>query len=194
VILLQYSAPIWAALLAWAILKERPHLQHWAGIVLASGGLLLFFRGSIQHGALVGNAVAVFSGVVFGASSVFMRMTRLHGDGAPADSMILAHLLTALCMIPFLFAAPPELTTRSALALLFMGVCQVGIASLLFSVGIVKIPAVSAMLIASIEPILNPVWVLLVTGEKPGANAMAGGAIIICAVIVSSLNFSRRKR
>jgi drug/metabolite transporter (DMT)-like permease len=121
-------------------------------------------------------------------------MTRLHGDGAPADSMILAHLLTALCMIPFLFAAPPELTTRSALALLFMGVCQIGIASLLFSAGIVKIPAVSAMLIASIEPILNPVWVLLATGERPGANAMAGGAIIICAVIVSSLNFSRRKR
>ncbi|MDR1467883.1 MAG: DMT family transporter [Spirochaetaceae bacterium] len=198
VILLQYSAPIWTALLAWAFLKERPLVRHWIGLVLATGGLLLFFSGSLQAGVLIGNVVAVLSGIVFGATSVFMRMTRFRTDGTsagtPADSMIVAHLLTALCMIPFLFTSPPELTTRSVLALLFMGVCQIGIASLLFSAGIVKVPAVSAMLIASIEPILNPVWVLLATGEKPGPSAIVGGAIIISAVVISSLRFSRPHR
>jgi drug/metabolite transporter (DMT)-like permease len=194
VILLQYSAPIWAALLAWGLLKERPLLRHWVGLALASAGLLLFFSGSLQPGALIGNVIAVFSGIVFGATSVFMRTTRLGKDGTPADCMILAHLLTALCMIPFLFISPPELTTRPVLALLFMGICQIGIASLLFSAGIVKIPAVSAMLIASIEPILNPVWVLLATGARPGPRAIAGGAIIICAVIISSLRLSGPKR
>jgi drug/metabolite transporter (DMT)-like permease len=136
---------------------------------------------------LIGNVTAVFSGIAFGATSVFMRMIRQREGGSPADSMILAHLLTALCMIPFLFTAPPELTVRPILAFLFMGICQIGIASLLFSAGIVKIPAVSAMLIASIEPILNPVWVLLAVGERPDGGALAGGSIIICAVIISSL-------
>jgi drug/metabolite transporter (DMT)-like permease len=202
VILLQYSAPVWAALLAWILLKERLLLQHWIGLALATGGLLLFFRGSLQMGALLGNVIAVCSGVLFGASSVFMRMARLphyHGPGkdgsggSPADSMILAHLLTALCMVPFLFISPPEFDTPDILAMLFMGICQIGIASLLFSFGIIKIPAVSAMLIASIEPILNPLWVLLVTGEKPGPGAVVGGAIIICAAMISTLRFSRVK-
>jgi drug/metabolite transporter (DMT)-like permease len=194
VILLQYSAPIWAALLAWALLKERPLMRHWIGLALASTGLLLFFSGSLQAGALIGNLTAVFSGIAFGATSVFMRMIRQREGGTPADSMILAHFLTALCMIPFLLASPPEFTARSIFAFLFMGICQIGIASLLFSAGIVKIPAVSAMLIASIEPILNPVWVLLAVGERPGGGALAGGSIIICAVIISSLNFSRPSR
>jgi drug/metabolite transporter (DMT)-like permease len=42
------------------------------------------------------------------------------------------------------------------------------------------------MLLSSIEPILNPVWVLLVTGEKPSITALIGGAIIVTAVVISS--------
>jgi drug/metabolite transporter (DMT)-like permease len=43
------------------------------------------------------------------------------------------------------------------------------------------------MLITAAEPILNPVWVLIVTGEKPSVTALAGGALIILAVISSTL-------
>ena len=43
------------------------------------------------------------------------------------------------------------------------------------------------MLIAIIDPILNPVWVLIVLGEKPSLWALLGGAIIITAVISSSV-------
>jgi drug/metabolite transporter (DMT)-like permease len=192
-ILLQYSAPIWAALLAWLLLKERPLLQHWIGLALASGGLLLFFRGSLETGTFLGDLISVLSGIVFGATSVFMRMSKSNDYGSPADSMILAHLMTALFMIPFLFISPPELDTPDILAFLFMGICQIGFASLLFSFGIVRVQAVSAMLIASIEPILNPIWVLLVTGEKPAPSALAGGVIIICAAMISSLRFSHKK-
>jgi drug/metabolite transporter (DMT)-like permease len=192
-ILLQYSAPIWAALLAWLLLKERPLLQHWIGLALASCGLILFFRGSLEAGSLPGDLLSILSGIVFGATSVFMRMTRSNDYGSPADSMILAHIMTALFMIPFLLISPPELDTPDILAFLFMGICQIGFASLLFSFGIVKVPAVSAMLIASIEPILNPVWVLLATGEKPASSALGGGVIIICAAIISSLRFSHKK-
>jgi drug/metabolite transporter (DMT)-like permease len=48
------------------------------------------------------------------------------------------------------------------------------------------------MLIASAEPILNPVWVFVATGEKPSPAALAGGVIIIAAVVFSSLIGSRR--
>jgi drug/metabolite transporter (DMT)-like permease len=120
-----------------------------------------------------------------------MRANKQSPYGSPADSMTLSHVLTALCMIPFLVIAPPSLNQSGVLALLFMGVCQVGLASMLFSYGIIKVPAVSAMLLSSIEPVLNPLWVLLVTGAKPSSGALAGGAVIICAALTASLRFSR---
>jgi drug/metabolite transporter (DMT)-like permease len=58
---------------------------------------------------------------------------------------------------------------------------------LLFSFGIRRVRAVQAMLTAMIEPVLNPVWVLLVTGERPSVRALAGGGVIVAAVILSSL-------
>jgi drug/metabolite transporter (DMT)-like permease len=73
-----------------------------------------------------------------------------------------------------------------------MGIIQIGLASTFFAYGIRRISAIQAMLTAMIEPILNPVWVLIVTGEKPSASALAGGSIIVAAVVISSLIGWRR--
>jgi drug/metabolite transporter (DMT)-like permease len=73
-----------------------------------------------------------------------------------------------------------------------MGIIQIGAASLLFAYGIKRVRAVEAMLTATIEPVMNPVWVLLVTGERPALSALIGGGIIIAAVAASSLVGKRR--
>ncbi|HSV55489.1 MAG TPA: hypothetical protein VLH39_00085, partial [Magnetospirillaceae bacterium] len=54
------------------------------------------------------------------------------------------------------------------------------------SYGIQRVTAIQGILVAAIEPIANPVWVFLATGEIPGATSVAGGAVIITAVLVSS--------
>jgi drug/metabolite transporter (DMT)-like permease len=188
-ILLQYSAPIWAALLGWALIREKPRREHWIALILVMGGLLLFFREGLAGGSpagntLAGDALAVFSGICFGANSVFLRMQK---RGSPADAMILSHVITCLCCLPWIFRFPPAFTWGSAAAILFMGIVQIGLASMLFAYGIKRIRAVQAMLTAMAEPILNPVWVLLVTGERPSPFALIGGGIIIGAVLFSSL-------
>jgi drug/metabolite transporter (DMT)-like permease len=183
-ILLQYSAPIWAALLGWVLAKEKPSGKNWVSLGMVIAGLCLFFKDGLEGGSFTGNVVALVSGICFGANSVFMRIQK---NGDPADSMILAHLLTAAASIPFFFVAPPVFNTGNIAAILFMGIIQIGIASLLFAYGIRRIPAVKAMLTAVAEPVLNPVWVLLITGERPAFAALLGGIIIIAAVLVSSL-------
>jgi drug/metabolite transporter (DMT)-like permease len=70
----------------------------------------------------------------------------------------------------------------------------VGASSILFAYGIKHVPAVSANLIAVIEPVFNPVWVFLVIGEAPSVNAVVGGLMIIAAVTVSSMVGARRAR
>ena len=189
-IMLQYSAPIWAALLGWWLVKEKPHWEHWAALALVFGGLALFFRDSLGRGAFLGDALALLSGFLFGIESVFFRMMK---DGNPRDAMLLAHVLCAVVGIPFVFIYPPAISVSTTLSIIYMGTIQIGLASLLFAYGIKRISAIQAMLIAAAEPILNPVWVMAITGEKPSLTAIAGGVIIIAAVVASSLIGKRRE-
>ena len=190
VILIQYSAPIWAALLGWTLAKEKPRPVNWISLAMVMGGLFIFFKDGLGGGSFTGNMLALISGICFGANSVFLRIQK---EGNTADSMLLAHILTAIASIPFMFTYPPSFSVGNTAAILFMGIVQIGIASLLFAYGIRRITAVEAMLTAAVEPILNPVWVLLVIGEKPTLSALLGGAVIIAAVLVSALGFQRRR-
>ena len=190
VIMLQYSAPVWAGLLGWLLVKEKPHWEQWGAIVLVSGGLLLFLRDGLGSGTLAGDGLAVLSGIFLAANSVFLRMMK---DANPRDAMLLAHVLCALAGIPFVILYPPVFSTSSVLSLVYMGTIQVGLASILFAYGMKRISAVQAMLTAIIEPIFNPLWVLFVTGERPSLTALAGGVIIITAVFASSLIGKRRE-
>jgi drug/metabolite transporter (DMT)-like permease len=194
-IMLQYSAPIWAGLLGWILLREKTRWEHWGALVLVIGGMILLFRDGLVHpGAgklsLAGDILAVVSGMLFGAHSVFLRMMK---EGNTSDSLLAAHVISAVICFPFFFLYPPGLSAASALSILYMGIVQIGVASLLFSYGIKRISAVGAMLTAMIEPVLNPVWVLAVTGEKPSAHALAGGGVIIAAIAASTIIGKRRE-
>jgi len=188
-ILIQYSAPVWAALFGWIFAKEMPRKANIISLVMVMGGLFLFFKDGLDGGSFAGNMLALLSGICFGASSVFLRIQK---KGNAADAMLLSHIITAVISIPVMFFYTPSFNTETTAIILFMGIVQIGIASLLFSYGIRRVLAVEAMLIAAIEPILSPVWVLLIIGEKPSLNAILGGAVIIAAVLVSALGFGRQ--
>jgi drug/metabolite transporter (DMT)-like permease len=192
-ILLQYSAPVWAALLGWRLIGEKPRWFHWAALALVMGGLLIFFREDLRGGAFgknaLGDLIALGSGLFFGAHSVFLRMQK---QGNPADSMLGAHLICALVSAPFFFLNPPALNAGSLGAISFMGLFQVGLASQLFALGIKRVQAMQALLIAMIEPVLNPLWVFVFTGERPSPAAFAGGLVIILAVLLCSFLGARR--
>jgi drug/metabolite transporter (DMT)-like permease len=183
-IVLQYTAPVWTCLLAWFFLGERPRREHWAALAVVGGGMFLVFRSGLAGGSLRGDCLALASGLCFGANTVVMRARK---DGNPVDIMIAAHVITAVCSIPFFALYPPALSAGAAAGILFMGIFQLGAASALFAYGIRRVSAVQAMLIAAVEPVLNPVWVLLVTGERPAPPVIAGGSVIVAAAVFSAL-------
>jgi len=164
VILLQYIAPVWAALLGWAIAKEKPRREHWLALAAVAVGLVIFFKDSLPMGSgagatrgtnpsLLGNIIAVISGITFALYSVFMRMER---EGRPEDTILFAHLGTALFCLPFFFLYPPVVTPVALGSILGLGVFQIGIASLLFAYGIRRVTAVQSMLTAVVEPVIEP--------------------------------------
>ena len=190
-VLLQYSSPIWTALLAWWVIKEKPRWEHWGALILVIGGLLIFFRDGLGSGALLGDALGVISGVFIAIHVVFLRMSK---DGNPRDVLLAAHIIAFVVSIPFIVLYPPELTVSSVWPILFMGLIQQGVASLLFAYGIKHLSAIQAMLTSTIEPLCNPVWVLLVLGERPSVSAIIGGGLILIAVVFSSIVGNQRKQ
>jgi len=190
-ILLQYTAPMWAALLGWLVLRERPRWEHWGAIVMVSAGMFLVFSGGLARGSFFGDMTALVSGITFAANSVVLRLRK---DGNPADILIFSHIICAVICVPFFFLYPPSFTVDNLVKIFFMGVFQIGAASALFAYGIKRVPAVQAMLTAAIEPVLNPVWVLLITGEKPTLTVITGGSLIIAAIVFSSIIRSTSRR
>ncbi|MCL2043398.1 MAG: DMT family transporter [Treponema sp.] len=183
-ILLQYAAPVWAMLLAWIFLHERPRWDHWCALVMVSMGMFFVFSGGLAAGSLSGDSIALISGIAFGANTVVLRAKK---DSNTADILFFSHIICFVISIPFFFLHPPSMTVNNILCMTYMGIFQLGLASALFAYGIKRIPAVQAMLTATIEPVLNPVWVLLAIGEKPQLPVIAGGSVIIAAVVFSSV-------
>jgi drug/metabolite transporter (DMT)-like permease len=182
--LLQYTAPAWTAILGWFILRERLRWDHWITLGMVTAGMFLVFSNGLARGSFQGDIIALLSGITFAANSVVLRLKK---DGNPADILIFSHIICALFSIPFFFLYPPSITTGNILSILFMGLFQIGAASALLAYGIKRISAVQVMLTAAIEPVLNPLWVFAVTGEKPTLSVVTGGCIIIAAIVFSAV-------
>ena len=178
-ILLQYSCPIWVALFGLWILHERPTRADWIAIIATLAGIGLFFADKLSANHFWGNIVGLASGIFFGFLAILLRKQK---DGIPIDSIVLGTLLGGMVCLPALTSAP-MLDGRGWLALALLGTVQLGLSYFLYARAIRHVSALDAVLIPIIEPILNPVWVMLALGEKPAHWAILGGAIVLATSV-----------
>jgi len=189
-IVLQYFSPGLTAVLAAMILHEKAHVEQWVAFAVSLLGMIALFHDRLSGGTLLGDAMALLSGV---SCSFFYVLMRMQKQGNPLESLLLSHWLTAtICAGVSLFMPVPRLTLASAGAVAFLGVMQIGVPALLFSLAIRRVSALSANLIALIEPIFNPLWVFLAVGEAPGPGAIIGGLATVSAVAGASMITAKR--
>jgi len=183
-ILIQYSAPIWVALLGAWWLGERATRLDWATIAAVLAGIALFFFDQLTLDHALGNVVALGSGVAFALNAMAFRKVAASRD--PLRPMLLGNLIGAVLGAPFAIASfahgthVPDATGWAAL--LALGTVQQAAAYLCYAWAIRHATALEAMLIPVIEPILSPIWVAIAFGERPGRWAFAGGVIVVGAV------------
>jgi drug/metabolite transporter (DMT)-like permease len=178
-ILLQYTSPIYVALFGAWFLGERATRLDWITIFVVMGGMALFFLDDLTIGGFWGNVCAISSGVTFACVVLFMRKQK---NDSPLESIFLGNILTALVGFPFMFKTMPS--ASSWIGLILSGVLQLGLSHVLYAAAIKHIAALEAILIAVIEPILNPLWVLLIMGEAPGPWAFLGGFVVLASVTI----------
>ena len=191
-IMMQYTAPIYVALLSWLFLRER---VGWADIISVGFvflGMIFFFLDSNSGGSLKGNIVSIFNGITFAGISIFLRLQK---DGNPALSMYLGNVISAVAGLPIMWnAGMPD--TISLLFLLLAGLL-VAVSYTLYAKASTGLSALETVLIPIIDPVMNPVWVFLFLDERPGALTIVGAAVILVSVtirVVSGLTPSSASR
>ncbi len=199
-IFLQYTAPIYILILAPFILKEKFRASDLITVIVCLAGMSLFFletpnaENNLANNIFLGNIAALVSGVFFGLYFILLRHPRSLQKN-PALSVFYGNIIIVILMLPLIFNnPPPAIFSNDILAILFLGIFQIGIAYILFTKGVSEgVRSLDASIIGFIEPLLNPIWVFLFIGETPSKWAIIGGIVIIFAVAAHTLRQNRQR-
>ncbi|MGF6905947.1 DMT family transporter [Fusobacterium sp. PH5-44] len=181
-ILLQYTAPIYAAIMGYFFLKEKIHKRDIFAIGIILFGMILFVKDGLASGNLLGDGLALLSGVAFAGVSVTLRLEK---DNDPMQNVFWGNIVGFLVSIPFI--GNLEISSMNIIGILALGIFQLGTAYVFFVKGIKYVTALEGVLIPMLEPILNPIWVMFFIGEIPSKMAVCGGAIIIFGVLIREI-------
>ena len=105
-------------------------------------------------------------------------------------AVVAGNLLACLAALPFALPVPSAELSDWAV-IVYLGLFQIGFAYILVTTGMRRVSALESSLLVLVEPVLNPVWVWLFLGERPGWLALLGGLIIIASVAARTLQQRR---
>jgi drug/metabolite transporter (DMT)-like permease len=184
---MQAAAPMMAALLGWALLGERVDGRTWVALVLAGMGVTLMAAGSVDAGvAAVGLPLLVTAS--FAAVIVIARHRQ---DVSMMPATCASQVLVVLVCLPFLSLG--SVRDDDWLILAALGVGQMGLGLALLTIGARLIPPAQVAIISLLEVVLGPLWVWLAYDERPGAATVAGGLVVVTAVVVQAWGLSARR-
>jgi drug/metabolite transporter, DME family len=198
-IFLQATAPLYLLLIGPWLLQERIKRSDVVLMAVLMGGMTLFFVGEQDpsHTApdpFQGNLLALLSGVTWALTIAGLRWIQRHDEGRqPGMAMVVAgNLIAGLSCLPN--AVPVTAAGYGDwLVVVYLGVFQIGLAYAFLTRAVRRIPALEASLLLLVEPALNPVWALLVHGERPHALALLGGVLILAASLARSAAQTRQR-
>jgi drug/metabolite transporter (DMT)-like permease len=193
-IFLQYTAPVYILLAEPFFFKEKYRAADFIVVAFCLIGMSLFFVGQLRPQDLEGNFSALGSGLCFAVFYLLLRHPRTR-EVNRASSVIYGNLLLGLVMLPAIIGGAEHFTATNVGIAAYLGIIQLGVAYTLLTLGVARgVKSLDASVIGYIEPVLNPVWVFLFLGERPGTWALAGGAIIVVAVASHTVWAARHRR
>jgi drug/metabolite transporter (DMT)-like permease len=182
VLLFQPIAPFLAALLAWLVMGERIPRRTWLAMAAALAGVAIMVGGSLGSGGLWGDVLCL---VMASGFAIVLVVTRRHREISMTPATALGMTIAFAATAPFSHVG--GVSGRDILLLSALGAGQIALGLILFTAGARLIPAAQAGLITLLEIVLGPLWVWLIYREEPDRLTIAGGSIILAAVLLHAL-------
>ncbi len=196
-IYLQSTAPLYLLVLSPWLLKEPVRRKDVGFMAVIAVGLGLFFIGVDQPIATApypvrGNLLALVSGFFWALTVCGLRWMGSSGGrhGSAVSAVAVGNVIAFLVSLPMAWPFGAHSPGDWGL-IIYLGVFQIAVAYLFVTAALRSITALEASLILLIEPALNPVWAWVFQGERPGAWALAGGAMILGATTVKAMADAR---
>ncbi|MDA3845201.1 MAG: DMT family transporter [Vallitaleaceae bacterium] len=181
-IFLQFTAAIWVAIFSRLFLKTRLRKSDLISIIIIMFSLTLFFINKFETGNIIGNILGLSSGISFAG---FIVLIGTQKEGSGIQPLIYGNVFTFLVGLPFYTVT--MLGTSSMIGIILLGLFQIGISYIIYSKSMEYATALDGILIPVIEPILNPIWVVLLVHEIPSIYAIIGGIIMITTITIRSM-------
>jgi drug/metabolite transporter (DMT)-like permease len=178
VLLFQAMAPILAALLARVVLGEPITARTGLAMAVALAGVGIMIGGP-GGGDALGDGLSLLMSLAFAGVIVIARHRR---DVSMAPATCAAQLLVLGASLPF--AHPGAIGDGDLTTLVLLGAGQIGLGLVFLTIGARLIPAAQVALISLLEVVLGPLWVWIALGERPDGATLAGGAVVIAAVVI----------
>ncbi len=179
ILLIQAGAPLIAALLAWAAFGERVRGPTWAAIAVVLVGIFVMFSDSLTRpDSFMGDLLSVWMVLGFSGSVVIVRR---YAEVRMVPAVCLGTMLAA-----GLAATRADTLAVGAgeMVLLFgFGALGLGLGLALLVTGARLVPAAVAALLGVLETMLGPLWVWILFGETPAARTLAGGGLVLAALL-----------
>ncbi len=186
------SAPFLAAVFGWIILREDVRKATWVAIIFASIGIVIMVIDGISAGQVAGNLSAILSAFGFAVFTIALRWGKLE-DMLPAVFLagIFAIITAAvICQVKSYGFSVPH---NDILIALSMGIFQVGLGLIIFTIGSKVVPAAELALLSMTEVVLGPIWVWFFLGETASFYTLFGGLILMLAIVGNAVSGLRRK-
>jgi len=172
---------MFAALLSWIFLKERPSNATLVTMAAMVVGVGLIVQDGLESGHLFGDAMA--------ASSAFLLASAITISRASGRDMALVPLVTAIfpAAVALLLLPASGFAIAAPQYILFNGLVMIPLAFFCLATGPRFLSAPEVGMFYLLETILAPIWVWLVFAESPTTQTLIGGAVLILALIGHSL-------
>jgi drug/metabolite transporter (DMT)-like permease len=186
VVIVNYSMPIWASLMAWLILGERLSIRAGLGLVLCISGLTVLVYPVATAPSAVGLLLALCCALSWAAGTVYMKWARIAGDllAITAWQIALGALVFGAGLLVFQgMPVPAAVSLKAVLAVVYNGLIGTGFAYILWFAIIERLPTATASLGSLATPVVGVSSSMLMLGERPTTEDLVGFALIFAAAV-----------
>jgi drug/metabolite transporter (DMT)-like permease len=180
-------SPLLTVLLSRAFLRDAVPPRTWIAAAAAVVGITWMFSAGVG-GHLAGMAVAALIPVAAATNVVLLRASAFRLDLVPA--VMLGGAISCLIALPF--ALPFSLSSKDFFLLAFLGIFQLGLPCTLLVIASRTLPAPEIALLGLLEVVLGPLWAWIGVGETPAAATLAGGGVVLAALLLNEIGGMRR--